>query len=85
MTFSIATQAKAREVCLKFIERAEALGYPKKGKKLDDAALDYIVGAAVGAELAGDSELHESLKLLAMYGVSLRGMMAIRERAAGRV
>jgi hypothetical protein len=41
--------ATTQKLALSFIERADALSL--KGKKRDDAALDYWCGAAIGAGL----------------------------------
>lgn len=53
------------------IERAEALGL--KGKKGDDMALDYIIGAAVGARIAGNEKIAGHFACVAAMIISVRG------------
>jgi hypothetical protein len=69
----------AKIIAQRFIERAEALNL--KGKKRDDAALDYFVGAVAGAEMAGDTKLAEHLGVIAAMMISVRGYFAVREIA----
>jgi len=78
-------QKKAQGVAKGFLERAKALGYPKSGKRVDSAALDYFVGAATAAQLAGDAAFFEVLKNYAFLGVSFRGINAVRELAEKRI
>lgn len=63
----------------RFIERAEALGY--KGKKRDDAALDYWCGAASLAEEFGNAPLALALGGQAVHMIGVRGFFAIKELA----
>lgn len=70
----------ARTLARRFIERAEELGY--KGKKRDDAALDYFVGAAVLAELQGNKLLYEHLGRVALFVIAVRGYFGVKELAA---
>lgn len=66
-----------RAIAQQFAERAKALGY--KGKRADNAALDYVLGAASGARLAGNEEMAQWLERWAAMAISVRGMFAIRE------
>lgn len=60
----------ARGIASAFIERSKALEY--KGKKRDNAALDYFIGAAKCLELTGDEETASYLGRLAWL-ISVRG------------
>jgi hypothetical protein len=71
------------QMAVKLIERAAALGL--KGKKRDDAALDYFVGAAAGAELAGDAKLACHLGVVSAMIISVRGYIGVAELAAEAV
>jgi hypothetical protein len=73
---------KIKTIAERFRERAAALNL--KGKKRDDAALDYFVGAAVGAELAGDADLAQAIALAATLIVSVRGFIGVSDIAFGR-
>lgn len=69
-----------RTIAQRFVERAESLGY--KGKKRDDAALDYWCGAAVAAEASGDANLGQRLANIAVLIVAVRGYFGVKEMAA---
>lgn len=69
------TKALAR----RFVERSESLKY--KGKKRDDAALDYFCGAAVLAEEMGNDAMGEHLARICVLMISVRGYIAIKELA----
>lgn len=69
-----------KSLCAAFVERADALNYPQKGKKLDSAALDYIIGAAKIAEIIGNTPIAAHLAGVA-YIVSIRGMFEVRHIA----
>jgi hypothetical protein len=69
----------AKTISARFIERADALQL--RGKRRDDAALDYFVGAAAGAELAGNINLGKHLGTVALLIVSIRGYKAVEEMA----
>ena len=73
------TQTSIKTIATRFIERAAALEL--KGKKRDDAALDYFVGAAAGAELAGDGKLAAQLGAVAVMIVAIRGYIGVAELA----
>jgi hypothetical protein len=68
-------------VAQRFIERAQALGL--KGKKRDEAALDFFTGAAAGAEIAGDKDLAKHLGILCALVVAVRGFIGVNEIARG--
>jgi hypothetical protein len=80
MSEAAPTYAAVKAICARFVERANALNY--KGKKGDSAALDYIVGAKVGAELAGNEALAKHLETI-VWVVSIRGQLEVRHIAAG--
>lgn len=63
----------------RFIERAEALQL--KGRRRDNAALDYFVGAAVLAELNGDADLSNHLGTISALIISVRGFFGVKELA----
>lgn len=69
-----------KQLALRFIERAEALNY--KGKKRDDAALDFFCGAACVIEANGDPDLADHIGRVAVMLISVRGYFAVRELAA---
>lgn len=75
--------ATTQKLALSFIEGADALGL--KGKKRDDAALDYWCGAAIGAGLAGNADLERHLGRIAALVISVRGFIAIKQIAAGEM
>ena len=65
------SQAFARS----FMERATVLNY--KGKKRDDAALDYYCGAATALYASGDTDFAATLRTQAVLLVSTRGYMGV--------
>lgn len=69
-----------RWICQQFVERSEALGY--KGKRRDDAAIDYMVGAAQGCIAAGEKDVGESIGRIVYMSVSTRGYKEIQRLAA---
>jgi hypothetical protein len=69
--------SRIQPIAAKCVERAAALHL--KGKRRDDAALDFFVGAAAGAELAGDTALAPHIGMTAAMLVSVRGYLAIAE------
>ena len=69
----------ARALARSFIKRAEALGY--KGKKRDDAALDYFCGAAVLASESGNASLATHLGALCALTISVYGFVAVSQLA----
>lgn len=73
------TKSAVRTLAAKMIERATALGY--KGKKADNAALDFFLGGYAIAEAFGDKELAEHISRVAVMLVAVRGMLAVRELA----
>lgn len=68
-----------QKVALRFIERAEKLGY--RGKRRDDAALDFFTGAhsALATQEFGGMTGLET----AILAVSVRGALAVHEMANG--
>jgi hypothetical protein len=68
-------------LCGLCVERMAVLG--EKGKKADDGALHFFIGAASAATLAGDDKLSGLIQVFAMYGVAFRGMMEVRMHANG--
>lgn len=61
-------------LALKFKERSEALGY--KGKKRDDAALDYFAGAAtVLAEMKHEDA--NAVIVFMQWDLSIRGYLTL--------
>lgn len=68
------------ELAKSFIERSEALGY--KGKKRDDAALDYFCGAAKTAQFLGNESLYQHLSVVVVTIVSVRGFFGVNQLAA---
>ena len=73
------TADHVQTIAKRFIERAEALEL--KGKKRDDAALDYFCGAAAGAELAGNAQLATHIGVVCATMLSVRGFFAVKELA----
>lgn len=65
----------------RFVERANALHY--RGRRRDDAALDYFLGAATGASIAGDETLALALGNLTGLVLSLRGYAEVERLAKG--
>lgn len=54
-----------------FVNRAKSLNL--KGKKRDNAAMEFIVGAWQGASLAGNEKLAEHFGVVAALIISVRG------------
>lgn len=75
------TAETVRAIARSFIERATALNY--RGKKADDAALDYFCGAIKTAELSGDMALCQALGRNAVMIVSVRGYIGVSQIANG--
>lgn len=71
----------AKALAAKFVERADLLGY--KGKKRDDASLDFWTGAAALAEIEGNTELYELLGRQAALIVAVRGYFGVKQIAEG--
>lgn len=70
-------QQKLHDLSKLFLERANILEY--KGKKLDIMALEFFTGAAALEELQTKKPTGPWLWL-----ISFRGVMPVREWAAGR-
>lgn len=68
-------------VAEKFVERANALGL--KGKRRDDAALDFFCGAAIGAQAANNIPLAQQIGNVAALIVAVRGAMAVIDLTKG--
>lgn len=60
----------ARKVAQQFVERAKALGM--KGKKRDDAAMEYFCGACTALEQVGHADLDHMMRVTVLL-VSPRG------------
>lgn len=73
------TATLTKALAQKFIERSEALGL--KGKKRDDAALDFWCGAASALELSGRKLDADTLGRQAALIVAVRGYFGVREMA----
>lgn len=72
-----------QQLAIKFVERAEALAL--KGKKRDDAALDFFTGAAsMYAQEHPEIGVNNNPLLAVVFIVSVRGYMAVKELAEGR-
>ena len=72
-------QEISRVLAQRFIERAEFLNY--KGKKRDNAALDFFTGAASLAQVTGQLPLAQHLATLCAILISVRGFVAVKEIA----
>lgn len=66
-------------LCKDFVERAENLGY--KGKKRDDAVMDYFAGAAMMAKHLGHQEVHRQIGTSLAMIFSVRGYDEVKEIA----
>jgi hypothetical protein len=60
-----------REVCAQFVGRAEALGY--KGRRRDQAAIDFLCGVSCGARLAGDTKMSDHILMVIATTIATRG------------
>lgn len=67
-----------KTACRKFVERAEYLGY--KGKRRDEAALDFICGWAGAMADAKHPELNHITNCLAMI-IAVRGYAEVKRIA----
>jgi hypothetical protein len=67
-------------LCLGFQERVMALGY--KGKKRDNAAVDYFVGAAQVASTLGSNIAHKAIGNFTAFAVAIHGYAAIERHLA---
>lgn len=76
----LTTRLKIRAIARAFQERAKELQY--KGKKRDDAALDFFCGAANLAEINGDEPLLNHLQKVLILSIAVRGMFGVNEIAA---
>ena len=74
------TMPAVRAICAAFVERSEALNY--KGKRRDNAALDYMCGAATAAQWAGKAQepLAKHLATI-VHLVAIRGYFELRRIA----
>lgn len=64
-----------------FVHRSTELGY--KGKKRDDFALEYFVGAAAMARSAGLEDLCQRLSVIVNYSISIKGFIGVNEIIMG--
>lgn len=65
------------------VERMECLGY--KGKKREDAVLDYWCGFAMGAKAAGDQEMCSNLAAIGALIIAVRGYAEVKRLAEGPI
>jgi hypothetical protein len=63
--------------CANWMQRADYLGY--KGKKRDDAALDFFAGFATMAEVSGRDDVTKRLATWMHMILAVRGHMAVAE------
>lgn len=70
----------AKMLAQAFIERAVARNY--RGKKRDDAALDFFIGATNLAQFTGDAALTQHLKTILVLIIAVRGFKGVEELAA---
>lgn len=70
-----------KKLCASFVARSEAHGY--RGKKRDEAALNYLIGAAMGLEMAGLAEQSAVIGSALVYLVSVRGYEEVERLAKG--
>ena len=66
-----------KTLALRWKERRDALGY--KGKRADSAMLDYFIGAATMADIAGNADLRDYLHRVSFFVVAIRGNVALVE------
>jgi hypothetical protein len=71
-----------RTVCKGFVERSTALGL--KGKKRDDAALNYVVGATKAYQFIGRDDLVSALSMFLSFALTLHGYKAITDELKGQ-
>lgn len=71
-----------RTVCNGIKERVEFLGV--KGKKRDDLALNYMIGAAKAYQFIGRTELVDALSMFLTFALTIRGYKAITEEVEGK-
>jgi hypothetical protein len=64
-----------------FVERSEALFY--KGKRRDDAAVEFFLGAYVALNVTGNSELANKVGLTTAALIAPRGYTAVEQLAKG--
>ncbi len=68
----------SRKVAQQFLTRANAFGY--RGKKRDELAIEFVLGAATALQVTGNSAAMNSVLLLATL-VSVRGYSWLEEYA----
>lgn len=78
----LAWRKNVRWLCQQFIERSNAIGY--RGRRRDDAALDYLIGAAQAFKVAGHDWESEAIGRICYLDVATRGFKAV-ERVANLV
>ena len=64
-----------KELATAFVQRSEYLGL--KGKKRDDEAVAYFVGAASVLNIVGRTKESEQLSLFAAHVLAYRGFRAV--------
>ena len=70
-----------RKLCASFVERAAALNL--KGKKRDDALMDYMIGAHVALAATGQAEDAQHVGNVAALLFSVRGYRECEQIARG--
>jgi hypothetical protein len=60
-----------KSLVISYKERSSSLAY--RGKKKEDAAMDFMCGAAKAFELAGEAEKAQWLGRIIVFSLSLRG------------
>lgn len=66
-----------------WMARAKTLNLPSRGKRADEAAMHFFVGAMVGIAAVGTTEdgRFKALQLFVDWGVSIRGIAAVEAAA----
>lgn len=70
-----------KELCLGFITRSRGLSY--RGKKRDDAAMDYLVGAAMALREVGLAEESDFIARNVALVISVRGYEEVERISKG--
>lgn len=73
---ALAWRKSLRWICGQFVERSEALNY--KGKRRDDAAIDFLCGAAATLKATGHDTEAEWLGRVVYLEIATRGFKAVQ-------
>lgn len=76
------TTAITREIALKFIERAQLLDL--RGKRRDEAAVDFFCGAGVALMAAGKETEAKTVALVGQLVVAVQGWGGVRKLAENK-